>query len=136
MKLKLTQSEIGKIVLGYDLEAIKKKPQEQQDNEIHEIILECMAHEKAIPCTAKFDKLYQQYETIVYKIIKRHFGYKYHYEIYKLNSYLGRWELIDTAQDKFMLDCLKEKYCALLPTNQLSYKKVRISKEEWKKRYC
>ena len=62
--------------------------------------------------------------------------YKYHYVIYKANSYFGYWEEIDTAQDKFMLCCLKEKYCALFSQVQLRWKKERISKEDWKRRYC
>ena len=60
--------------------------------------------------------------------------YKYHYVFYMLNELYGNYMEIDTAQDKFMLWCLEQKY--FHSRHIITIKKVRITKEEWKRRYC
>ena len=60
-------------------------------------------------------------------------NYKYHYEIYKSGV------LYDCVQDSFMLCCAKQqiiKMWGITHYKNFTFKKVRISKEEWKKRYC
>ena len=60
-------------------------------------------------------------------------AYKYHYEIYKSGV------LYDSVQDSFMLWVAKQwliKYWGLEHYKNFSFKKKRISKEDWKARYC
>lgn len=59
--------------------------------------------------------------------------YKYHYEIYRNGV------LYDTAQDTLMLHIMQQHLLEMWGVeryNNFSYKKKRISKEEWKERYC
>ena len=60
-------------------------------------------------------------------------AYKYHYEIYKSGV------LYDCVQDSFALYCAKQwliEFWGLERYKNFSFRKVRISKEDWKKRYC
>lgn len=60
--------------------------------------------------------------------------YKYHYVI--KNRY---GEVIDTAQDKFVKDIMMNwlcKYHGITYTQTLCIERKRISKDEWKARYC
>lgn len=59
-------------------------------------------------------------------------AYKYHYEIYKNGV------LYDTAQDQLMLCATKHyliQYWGLQNYKNFTFKKVRISVEEWRKKY-
>ena len=60
--------------------------------------------------------------------------YKYHYVFYIYDEFLGVLRVLDTAQDSFMLWALKQKYSLL--RNLITIKKQRITKAEWKARYC
>ena len=132
MELKLTQSEISKIVLGFDLECIKGMTEDEEDDYIHEIILECMSHEeKDLNIEpSKFDELYAQYETIVYDNIR----HKYHYLIYRTEKN-GQTTLIDTAQDRLMLHS-KLRWWREITCAYISFKREAITRAEWKERYC
>ena len=61
-------------------------------------------------------------------------AYKYHYVLYIYDEFLGTPRILDTAQDSFMLWALKQKYSTM--RNLITIKKQRISKDEWKRRYC
>ena len=59
--------------------------------------------------------------------------YKYHYEIYKSGV------LYDCVQDTLMLHIAKQhliEFWGIERFRNFTFKKVRISKEDWKKRYC
>ena len=68
--MKLNYKQIKAIVYSYDLDDILSQDLDTQDNEINEIILECLSRENAEPFTSEWDKLYKKYEELVYKAIK------------------------------------------------------------------
>ena len=67
--MKLNREQVKQIVSSFRLDEMKDLGEEQHDELVHEIILDCMSHEDVEPFTAKFDKLYGQYEKIIYSII-------------------------------------------------------------------
>lgn len=59
--------------------------------------------------------------------------FKYHYVFYVKDKLYGV-SMVATAQDKFMFDLMKHDY---IHSPQFAfYKRERITKEEWKRRYC
>lgn len=59
--------------------------------------------------------------------------YKYHWVVMRHGI------VYDYAQDTFMLQAIKHwllEHRGIENYNTFTFKKVRISKEEWKRRYC
>ena len=69
--MKLTKRKIKNIALDLGLKnIIKVNDTDYQDNSIHEIILECLSHEKARFGTSLFDRLYRKYEKVIYRFME------------------------------------------------------------------
>jgi len=64
--------------------------------------------------------------------------YKYHYVIYEKDALYG-WAIQDTAQDLLMLKLMLNWLCqyhGITYHDKFKVEKKRISKDEWKARYC
>lgn len=71
--MKLNKKQIKNIIKSYDLESIMELEEDARNDEINDIILECLETEKIEPFTEEWDTLYSQYEDIIYPMIDKEF---------------------------------------------------------------
>lgn len=69
--MKLNKKQIKNIVKSYDIEKIMDLEEDARNDEINDIILECLNYEHLEPFTSEWDTLYSQFEDIIYPMMDK-----------------------------------------------------------------